>query len=142
MGMLAVPSVWALLVLAGRLVDAGLAVAERSAARCTAGTFKNAIPPNAQITNITFVPKGGAAGEGKPDILYSTVPTNLPELCALTVKVTSSQTSSYRFGLFLPSSPHQWKQRFFAVGNGGFGGGKWCSLSLSLSHSLSAKCQP
>ncbi len=122
MGLLAAPVVWALLVLAGRVADASLAaVRQRGAALCVASTFKTALPANAQITNITFVPQGGAAGEGPSNILYPTVPNKLPELCAVTVQVTSSQSSSYRFGIFLPSAPNQWKGRFFAIGNGGFG---------------------
>ncbi len=124
MGLLAIPAIWTLLALAGHVVHASRAIPDRSPGQCVAATFKKALPPNAQITNITFIPKGGAAGEGPGDIQYPTVPTNLPELCAVTVKVTSSHRSSYRFGIFLPSGPRQWKQRFFAIGNGGFGGGR------------------
>ncbi|CAK7200144.1 hypothetical protein SEUCBS139899_002834 [Sporothrix eucalyptigena] len=53
------------------------------------------------------------------------VPTNLPPLCAIIVNVTSSPSSSYRFGLLLPNF---WNSRFLAVGNGGFAGGiNWLS---------------
>jgi len=123
MGCLVFPAaVWALLALSARYADAGPSRA-RDDDGCNLATWRSVLPSNAQITNVTFVPKGGSAGEGPTNILYPVPPTGLPELCSVTVQVQSSPSSSYRFGLFLPSRPHDWKQRFFAVGNGGFGGG-------------------
>ncbi|KAE8332558.1 Tannase/feruloyl esterase [Aspergillus sergii] len=46
--------------------------------------------------------------------------TGLPEYCALYVNVTSSTTSAYEFGLWLPT--HTWNKRYMAYGNGGFTG--------------------
>jgi hypothetical protein len=74
------------------------------------------------IENATFVPADGEAGEPEgANIPYATNPTALPPLCAVTVRVTSTETgSSYRFGVFLPE---QWDQRLLVVGNGGWAGG-------------------
>ncbi|OTA95518.1 hypothetical protein M434DRAFT_20233 [Hypoxylon sp. CO27-5] len=47
------------------------------------------------------------------------LPTDLPELCAVEVNVTSSELSSYTFALFLPSN---WNSRFLTLGGGGTGG--------------------
>jgi len=138
MGFLCLPTLGALLLAASQLVDGGAthrqAPGTRTKCRCHAATFKAMLPDNASIENITFVPEGGTAGEGPKNILYPVNPTKLPELCAVTVNVTSSERSSYRFGLFLPT---QWKGKFYAVGNGGFGGGK-LAVSVTLvgsSHS-------
>lgn len=74
------------------------------------------------------MPAGGSYGEGVADIPYPINPTNLPALCAVTVRVTSSPTSSYRFGLFLPNS---WNTNFLVVGNGGFAGGiNWLDMQV------------
>ena len=132
MGCLTLPVVWALLALSARYVDAGLARVPRDDKACNLATWKGVLPANAQITNVTFVPKGGSAHDGPTNILYPTPPADLPECCAVTVQVQSSPSSSYRFGLLLPSRPHDWKQRFFAVGNGGFGGGERPQTCLLL----------
>jgi feruloyl esterase len=66
------------------------------------------------------VAAGGSFGEGAADIPYPTNPTNLPETCAVIVSVTSSESSAFRFGIFLPA---EWNARFLQVGNGGFAGG-------------------
>lgn len=132
MGCLAFPVVWALLALAARFGDASPAFPPHHSAKCNAATFRRVlVHSRAEITNVTFVPKGGSFGEGAANVMYPVNPTNLPELCALIVKVTSSPSSSYRFGLFLPTESHQWKERFFAVGNGGFGGGRLLPCPLS-----------
>ncbi len=71
------------------------------------------------------MPANGSFGQAA-DIAYPINATNLTALCAAIVNVTSSATSSFTFGLFLPES---WNQRFIAVGNGGFFGGiNWLSM--------------
>lgn len=112
------PVVWTFLILAERFV-CGSGCAEK----CAASTFDHVLPDGAVIERIDFVKSGGSYGEGPGNIAYPTHPTGLPELCAVTVNVTSSAVSSYRFGLFLPAA-RDWASRFLAVGNGGFAGGK------------------
>lgn len=95
---------------------------------CNQAFFTGILPPEASLENIAAVPEGGSYGEGKANIAYPTDPTDLPALCAVTVNVTSSPSSSYRFGLFLPM-PTEWSGRFLAVGNGGFAGGiNWLDM--------------
>ena len=84
--------------------------------------------PNASVEAVVPVPAGGSYGEGVADVPYPYNPTGLPELCAVTIKVVSSSSSSYRFGLFLPTAS-QWNSRFLAMGNGGFAGGiNWLDM--------------
>lgn len=87
---------------------------------CRSDTFDGILPKDASIESIDWVSNGSSYGEGPSNIAYPTNPTNLPELCAVTVKVTTSATSAYRFGLIMPT---RWNYRFLAVGNGGFSGG-------------------
>lgn len=93
---------------------------------CSASTFEHALPSYATVVSAVAVAEGETYGEGAADIAYPEDPTNLPELCAVTVNVTSSSSSSYRFGIFLPT---QWNSRFLEVGNGGFAGGiNWLDM--------------
>lgn len=106
---------------------------------CNKVFFTNILPPEARLENLTVVPEGGSHGEGKRNIPYPTDPTNLPALCAVTINVTSSPSSSYRFGLFLPTD---WSGRFLAVGNGGFAGGiNWLDMYVIFSLSY-CDCSP
>ncbi len=76
---------------------------------------------NATILSVTHVRANGSYGDptalpGLPPMR----PTGLPDLCAVEVNVTSSESSSYTFALFLPS---RWEGgRFLAVGGGGTAG--------------------
>lgn len=120
-------TVLGLVVLALRALAAPSDSAATFQTKCVAATFKCILPKGATLESVTAVPNGGSYGEGARDIAYPTNPTGLPELCAVIVKVTSSPTTSYRFGLFLPSA---WNSKFFAVGNGGFAGGiNWLDMA-------------
>ncbi|MCJ1259036.1 hypothetical protein MMC24_006871 [Lignoscripta atroalba] len=89
------------------------------ALECMPSAFDTILPANATI--VSAVPNGPNSTYGSPaDIAYPRNATNLPPFCALLVNVTSSSTSSFTFGLFLPTD---WNERFLAVGNGGFAGG-------------------
>lgn len=94
--------------------------AAETAAACSIEALQAALPSDATVLVAQHVPQGGSFGEGAADIPYPTNPTNLPETCAVIVNVTSSQSSSFRFAIFLPT---EWNGRFLQVGNGGFAGG-------------------
>lgn len=87
---------------------------------CTSSAIAAILPANATLNFAVNVPQNGTFGQGPSDIEFPTNATNLPPLCAISVNVKSSPTSSYNFGLFLPE---QWNSRFLTSGNGGFGGG-------------------
>ncbi len=98
----------------------------RSVLPCGTASLSAALPPEATVEQVTNVPGNGNYGEGASDIPYPWVPTDLPALCAVTVRVTSSPRSSYRIGLFLPKD---WNGKFLAVGNSGFAGGiNWIDM--------------
>lgn len=94
---------------------------------CDRPSFEALLPKGATLEKVAAVPEGGSYGEGAANLAYPTDATNLPALCAVTVRVKSSKTSSYRFGLFLPD---RWESRLLVVGNvGGFAGGvNWLDM--------------
>jgi hypothetical protein len=105
-----------------------ITVPRQATLACDAGSFASVMPPEATVEKVASVAEGGNYGEGPPDEAYPWIPTGLPGLCAVTVRVQSSPSSSFRFGLFLPSAD-RWKGRFLAVGNGGFSGGiNWIDM--------------
>lgn len=93
---------------------------------CSTSTFTSVLPSNATVLQAVSVSQNGSFGAGFADLEFPGYAEALPELCAVEVLVQSSATSSFRFGLFLPTS---WNKRFIATGNGGFGGGiNWPGL--------------
>jgi hypothetical protein len=93
---------------------------------CDRASFAAVLPSEATVEAVAAVGPNGTYGEGAANVAYPTDPTNLPALCAVTVRVRSSSSSSYRFGLFLPN---EWNSRFLVVGNGGFAGGiNWLDM--------------
>ncbi|KAH8801768.1 putative ferulic acid Esterase/Feruloyl esterase [Xylogone sp. PMI_703] len=90
------------------------------ALECNVAAFSNILPSAASIQNVTSIAAGGSFGGGADNPEFPASAAGLPELCAVTVNVLSSNVSSYNFGLFLP---REWNSRFITVGNGGFGGG-------------------
>ena len=93
--------------------------ASAAAYECSSSAIQAFLPSNATVTftrtvsaNSTFVVPVG-------DIAYPTSPSQLQALCAVQIKVVSSNISAFSFGLFLPQ---EWNERFLAVGNGGFAG--------------------
>lgn len=103
-----------------------------SNAACSVDTFTGILGSSASVLSAVKVEQGGTYGEGAANLLYPINPTNLPSLCAVTVKVASSPQSSFRFGIFLPDS---WNSRFLAVGNGGFGGGiNWLDMGQGVRY--------
>ncbi|KAH7019641.1 feruloyl esteras-like protein B [Ilyonectria destructans] len=100
---------------------------------CSVASLSRAVPSYATVLSAVHVPSGGSYGEGAADIAFPTNPTNLPDTCAVIVNVTTSDTSSFRFGLFLPTTT--WNQRYLMVGNGGFSGGiNWLDMGAGLQY--------
>lgn len=102
----------------------------RALPKCVASTFAGVLPSGARIETVARVSEGGTYNEGTANLGYPSppyTPTQLPELCVVVVNVTSSPTSNYRFGLYLPTT---WNSKFLAVGNGGFAGGiNWYDMA-------------
>lgn len=115
-------------------VVSGLEVGDR----CRESTFESILEDNQSIEKVDAVSKGDDYGEGEENLGYPNNPAKLPELCAVTVRVTSSARSAYRFGLFLPTD---WNSRFLAVGNGGFAGGiNWLDMGAGKIALWSRDC--
>jgi feruloyl esterase len=92
---------------------------------CNNAFFDHVLPANASTIGAYQVEANGSFGQ-QWDIAYPNNATKLPALCAVIINVTSSATSSFTFGLFLPN---EWNERFITVGNGGFSGGiNWYSM--------------
>ncbi|KAK4195254.1 hypothetical protein QBC40DRAFT_343569 [Triangularia verruculosa] len=99
---------------------------------CNVEAFNDVLDVSAQVVSAVSVPSGHSYGEGTANLAYPIAPTNLPELCALIINVSSSEISNYRFGLFLPT---QWNSRFLAVGNGAFSGGiNWLDMGSGVRY--------
>jgi feruloyl esterase len=89
---------------------------------CSEQTF-NTILANITGTKLNYfasVPAGSDFGDAETNLGYPANATNLPELCAASINVKSSETSSFNFGIFLPT---KWNGRMMTTGNGGFAGG-------------------
>lgn len=96
---------------------------------CSKKAFNKILPSNSTTLYAVEVPEGGTFGVAS-DLSYPTNATNLPALCAVAFNVTSSSSSSFTFGIFLPK---QWSKRLFTAGNGGFAGGiNWLSMAEGL----------
>ncbi|KAL1862890.1 hypothetical protein Daus18300_008220 [Diaporthe australafricana] len=100
---------------------------------CTISSLSQALPDNAVVLSADFVPSGGSYGEGSANPAFPINPTDLPATCAVLVNVTTSPTSSYRFGLFIPTTT--WNKRYLTVGNGGFSGGiNWIDMGAGVRY--------
>ena len=103
---------------------------------CQKSTFDSVLGDNEKIERIDAVKKGDKYGEGEENVAYPINPTNLPELCAVTVEVETSEISSFRFGLLLPTD---WNAKLLTVGNGGFAGGiNWLDMAPGMHRPLSS----
>lgn len=65
-------------------------------------------------------------GEGELDFVYLIVLINFFGLCVVIINVVSLLILFYCIGIFFLDD---WNERFFVVGNGGFGGGiNWLDI--------------
>ncbi|KAI1307761.1 Tannase/feruloyl esterase [Xylaria venustula] len=104
----------------------------QNSVNCDTSILAKFLPTNAKIEQVQALEAGSTHGNGRADLAYPIQPTNLPALCAVTIAVASSATSSYRVGLFLPA---EWNNRFLTVGNGGFGGGiNWLDMGAGVQY--------
>lgn len=100
------------------------------ALECSPSAISAFLPSHATITNAAPIPANGTWSQPSPP--FPNPATGLPPLCAVTVNVISSPSSSFNFGLFLPD---EWNLRLMGSGNGGFGGGiNWNDMET---HALS-----
>lgn len=99
-----------------------LSVDAATQSKCTTETFRAILTSNsaASVNYVASVPQGGSFGDGATNLAFPTNATDLPALCAVSINIVSSSTSSFNFGIFLP---HSWNGRMLTTGNGGLGGG-------------------
>jgi feruloyl esterase len=118
------------------LILLAFSIGAASALDCSIATINAALPDNANTVFAVRVAANGTFGQGPvDDIGYPSNATNLPSLCSVLVNVTSSSSSAYTFGLFLPDN---WNERFLTVGNGGFSGGvNWPAMGYGVSYGFS-----
>ncbi|KAF2088005.1 putative ferulic acid Esterase/Feruloyl esterase [Saccharata proteae CBS 121410] len=103
-----------------------------SAFECSVDAFQNYFGDNATVLTAEHIPQNGTFNVPSSDIAYPTSPTNLRELCAIQVNVSTSPISNYMFGLFLPKD---WNHRFLAVGNGRYAGGiNWLDMGNGVNY--------
>lgn len=105
-----------------------------SAFGCVASDFENILPRNSSINTLEEVQQGGTFGDSK-DLDFPSNATNLPPLCAISIRIQLADTS-FNFGLFLPA---QWNNRLIGTGNTGFGGGiNWSAMGRLVYYNMVA----
>lgn len=122
MAVLSLPLLWGAFTFFAAYVAGKCSAQPVTPGNCSVDTFTSVLPANAIIERVDYVPDGAAYGEGPKDLGYPNNVTGLPELCAVIVNVTSSPSSNFRFGLFLPTTDN-WNGKILTMGNGGFLGG-------------------
>ncbi|EGP91498.1 putative ferulic acid Esterase/Feruloyl esterase [Zymoseptoria tritici IPO323] len=99
---------------------------------CSISAFQAILPSTATVVSANWQADNSTFQVPSSNVAYPVSPTNLRALCAVEVNVTSSLTSAYGFGLFLP---REWNTRFLAVGNGGFAGGvNWLDMGAGVGY--------
>ncbi|PSN69985.1 putative ferulic acid Esterase/Feruloyl esterase [Corynespora cassiicola Philippines] len=98
---------------------------------CTLESFNTLLPPLTNPLRALALPDNSTFSDPN-DREYTANTTALPSLCVLEVNGTSSETSHYRFGAFLPD---EWNGRFAVVGNGGQAGGvNWPAMGTMVKY--------
>ena len=104
-----------------------------SAFDCSSSSISSMLPAGANVLYTQSLPANSTFGEPLTDIAYPIPASGLPALCVISVNVSSSPTSSYTFGLFLPTET--WNQRFLTIGDGGFAGGiNWLDMGAGVQY--------
>jgi feruloyl esterase len=107
-----------------------------SAFHCTSSAFQAHLPSRARVAYTRELPDNSTFEVPPSDIAYPTSPQGLKALCAVQINVTSSPSSAFSFGLFLPQD---WNHRFLAVGNGGFAGGiNWLDMAAGVGYGFAS----
>ena len=107
-----------------------------AAFECTPSAFEPHVPSNARVAYTRDLPDDSTFEVPAGDIAYPTSPQGLKALCAVQINVTSSPSSAFSFGLFLPK---EWNNRFLAVGNGGFAGGiNWLDMAAGVGYGFAS----
>ena len=128
---LSIMKLWQLYALQGFYISTTVATLP-----CSSDIFAPLLPSGASLNFAVSVSTNGSFGQAPEDLEFPYNATGLPALCAVSVNVISSNSSSYNFGLFLPVS---WNQRFAAAGNGGFGGGiNWPDMGTFSNYGFAA----
>lgn len=109
------------------------------ALECTECAISRALLPGsgAKVNYVKQVPLNGSFTGSANDTLSPSAYTGLPSLCAISINVPSSASTSFNFGVFMPDT---WNGRFITTGNGGFGGGvNWVGYPsrMNLSYIMS-----
>ncbi|GAB7365183.1 hypothetical protein MBLNU230_g6269t2 [Neophaeotheca triangularis] len=109
-----------------------LTVSTVQAIDCDSSAIQSLLPSTATVSSAVRIPQDGTFRVPRENIAYPTSPTSLRANCAVQVKVTSSESSAYSFGMFLPDD---WNERSLSVGNGGFAGGiNWLDMGAGLGY--------
>lgn len=117
---------------------AALPIATAAPEHCSKDFFASILPENATLLFAESVAENGTFNVSPANIAYPKSPTNLPASCALQINVTSSATSAFSFGLFLPD-PKTYNDRILGVGNGGFAGGvNWLDMAAGLHYGFAS----
>lgn len=94
--------------------------------KCSESAIQSMLPSNARVVSVERLSQGGTFEVPESNIAYPVSPTGLRSNCAVHVNVTSSDSSAFGFGMFLPD---EWNERSLSVGNGGFAGGvNWLDM--------------
>ena len=118
------------------ILTAALSAATVSALNCSASSFSGLLPSNAFVNYTASIPANGTWGDSNP--AFPTNATSLPELCVVSVHVTSSNSSSFNYAIFLPEAS-AWNGRFFTTGNGGLSGGiNWVPMGAFTQYGAAA----
>ena len=114
------------------------AISVVTAIDCSIAGIQSLVPSNATVELASPITKLGTFSQGdiKINVPYENVDKSMLPLCAISVNIKSSDTTSFNMGLILPSN---WNGRMMATGNPGFGGGtRWDFMARSLQYGPAA----